>query len=543
MKALLWFIVLALLAGGGAYYYMSAQKTTTEKPYVVEPRQIHRAIHGSGLVEGSSAIMRLKYAVPGILDEVNFKEGEFVKGNDIVARLNTTDIDSKIKLEESALKEHTAKRDALKARKNSEAVANVEWELRREQDEVRRLESRLQELKTPIVAEKKREDLEAATRAVDRGRQRLALAEAEWKLLKSRPSADELAVAGARLEAAKLRNDDAKRTGQAAEAVAAAELRYALADYDKIKRGASPEELDAAAQRISMARTEFEQADEEQKRLNAPRPPAPAPLALIAETEKALADAKARTDGKRQELDRLRKDAEAADLLAAEAAIEASTERLKMLKNMKLGYDLRAPFDALVTKRLVEAGALLAPYEDVLWVVDFARKRVRAEFDIMALPSLNENLKAKVKSRAFGKEELSAHVIAIRNARPRGLLGDDPSISKGGEVIEVLLEIDKPDEPAKREIYDKLLRPGLRAEVDIVMESTEKAVVCVPNSYVATKKGVQYVMQTGQNPKTGKIEKPRRKDVICGLRDEYYVEIKEGLKADDLILKPDAEGR
>lgn len=550
MKALIWFLILALIVGGGAYYYLSSQQSSDEEPYVVGVKVIHRSVHGAGIIEGSSVAMRLKFPFAGIIDDIDAKEGRTIKQGDIVARLNSAEADSKIVLETAALKEVTAKRDALKARKNSSLVSNAEWALKQTQEEVRTQEMRLNLLKTPIVATERREQIEAATRNVELFKKVLATAEAELKALKSHPTPDETESAATKLELAKLRNEEAKQKGAGVEA-AAAELRHALADFDRIKRGTSAEDLAAANARIDLARTELEQAEILKRRLENPPAPSPAPLAEIANVEKALADAKARESGKREELERLRKDADAAEMASAEASVEAATERLRMLTSMKEGYKLRAPFDALVTRRLAEPGMLLAPFEDVLHIVDFTHKRLRAEFDVMALPALvkNENLKATIKSRAFGKEELSARVIDVGKAGPRRLMLEDPSQPKGGEVVEVLLEIEKPEDAAKLELYEKLVRPGLRAEADIVLESTPKAVICVPNSYVASEKSadgksiVQYVWKTELNSKTKKIEKPRKKEVKCGMRDEYYVEIKDdSLHAEDLLLKPKAQG-
>lgn len=542
LKKLVYFLVVVLLLGGGAYYYFVTHQAPDEKPYVVEPRVIFRTVHGWGLVEGSSVTMRMKFAWAGQLEEVNAKEGQVVKQGDIIATLNTTEIDFKIKLEESTLKEVTAKRDAINARKNSEEVANVERQVKTELENVRLASEYLKKIQNPTYQIELRDKQDAAVRAVERARRNLALVEAELKLLKSRPTQHELAVATAQLDAAKLHSEEARRT-TTGTAAAAAELAYALANYDLVKRGATEEDLNAATLRIALAKTELDQAEEEKRKLDAPRPPPPAPLAAIAEAEKELASAKEGLESKRKELDKKQKEAQDADSLAAQAAVEGSNERLKMLKNMKLGYELRAPFDALVTKRLVESDTLLAPYEDVVWLVDFAHKRVRAEFDVLALPSLSEGQKAKIKSRAFGKEDLTARVLSIRNAHTRSVYSDDPNASRGGEVVDVMLEIEKPEEGAKREIYDKLLRPGLRAEVDIVLESTGKPVICVPKSYVASDKDVQYVMKTEVNPKTQKLEKARRQDVKIGMRDEYYVEIKDdGLHAEDMLVKPKAKG-
>ena len=209
---------------------------------------------------------------------------------------------------------------------------------------------------------------------------------------------------------------------------------------------------------------------------------------------------------------------------------------------MKLGYELRAPFEGLVIKRLAEPGALLAPYEDVLWIVDFTRKRVRAEFDIEKLQFLiKPDLKAVIKCRAFGnKGELAARVVETGKVGTRKLLQDDPSQPHGGEVVEVIMEIDPPTDASKKALFN-LLRPGLRVEADIVLESAAN-VLSLPNSYVSTDGDTKYVMKVDPNAKK-RYESARKQEVKTGMKDEYYVEIKEGLNVDDLVVKPKAQNK
>ena len=538
LKALLWLLGIGLIAACAAYvlFWMPPDPADTAQP--VQIKTIWRSAHGAGLVEGNGAITRLKFPFAGLIDDVEPKDNASVKLNDIVARMNSTEVDDRIALEEITLKEAKAKRDALVARKNVEQTDKKELELKLARAETVEAEKQLTKLKTPETAKDRQSRQEDAKLSFERAQRALTLAEAEQKQLLAHPTPLELEAAEARLNLAKSR--------QATES-GAAEMRYALADYDKIKHGPGAEDKEVAAARVGQAKNEVERAEAEKRRADKPAAPTPLPEAEIKIAERVLAAAQDREAIKREELNQLRHDADLAEGRMADAAVERSEQNIKSFKKMRLGYELRAPFDGLVVKRLVEPGALLAPFEDVLWIVDFTRKRVRAEFDIEKLQSLTKpGLNATVKSRAFGKGELNARVIEIGKVGTRKLLQDDPSSPRGGEVVEVLLEIDPPADAAKKQFFD-LLRPGLRVEADIVLESRAN-VLCVPKSYLGTDPGEngvdkKFVMKADPNAKKHRYETARKQEVTCGIRDEYYVEILDGLSVDDLVVKPRAQNR
>ncbi|MEI6232127.1 MAG: HlyD family efflux transporter periplasmic adaptor subunit [Planctomycetota bacterium] len=543
VKAIVWFLVFVLIGCGAAYFFIWSPPDAGELPHPVQLKTIWRTAHGAGLIEGYGAVTRLKFPFAGIVDEIEAKEGGTVKLNDTVAKLNSTEADDHIALEEIALKEAKAKRDAITARKNAELSEKKEAELKRAHTDTLEAERNLSKLKTPEKVKDRQDRQEDAKLALEHAQRALALAEAEEKQLLSHPTPLELEAADARLNLAKTRNDEAKKSGQGLES-AAAEMRYALADYDKIKKGASDPDKEAAGARTAQAKSAVDRAEAEKRRIERPDAPIPVPVADIELATKTLADAQAREDLKRKELESLRHDADSAESRVADALVERSEQNLKSFKKMKLGYELRAPFEGLVIKRLAEPGALLAPYEDVLWIVDFTRKRVRAEFDIEKLQSLiKKDLKASIKSRAFGKAELSARVVEIGKAGTRKLLQDDPSQPRGGEVVEVIMEIDSPTDADKKPLFE-MLRPGLRVEADIVLESRAN-VLCVPKSYLGTDPGEngvdkKYVMKVNPNAKK---QAAKKQEVNCGIRDEYYVEILDGLNTDDLVVRPKAQNK
>ena len=148
-------------------------------------------------------------------------------------------------------------------------------------------------------------------------------------------------------------------------------------------------------------------------------------------------------------------------------------------------------------------------------------------------------------SRAAPSEKTrncTAHVLEVhQKVGTRKLLLDDPSQPKGGEIVELLLEIDPPADAAKQDLF-ALLRPGLRVETDIVLETTPN-VIAIPKSFVATEKGpdgsdVFHVQRAYPKTKAGDRYSATKVEVSVGMRDEYFVEITKGLNVDDLVVKP-----
>ena len=289
VKAIFWILVLVLIAGGGAYFMFFMPQDATVVAQPVQLKTIWRSAHGAGLVEGNGVVTHLKFPFAGIVDDIDVKENDTVKLNDTVAKMNSTEVDDRIALEEIALGEAKAKRDAIVARKNAEVGDKKEAELKLAHTETLEAELRLNKLKTPTESTGRLDKQEDAKLALEHAQRALSLAENEQKQLLAHPTPLELEAADARLSLAKSRNEEAKRTGQSVE-FAAAEMRYALAEYDKVKHGANAEEKEVAAARTAQAKTELDRAEAERRRADRPAAPVPLPTAEIELAEKTLAE-------------------------------------------------------------------------------------------------------------------------------------------------------------------------------------------------------------------------------------------------------------
>src|ERR1043165_10151027 len=119
-----------LLAAGAVYCIFFWPQGPSEEPKPVQRQVIKRSAHGSGQIQGYGVPVKMKFPFAGLIDDILVKEGDWVKLGEVIAKLNTTEIDDKIKLEELTLKELTAKRDALSSRKSADLLEKARVELK-----------------------------------------------------------------------------------------------------------------------------------------------------------------------------------------------------------------------------------------------------------------------------------------------------------------------------------------------------------------------------------------------------------------------------
>ena len=146
----------------------------------------------------------------------------------------------------------------------------------------------------------------------------------------------------------------------------------------------------------------------------------------------------------------------------------------------------------------------------------------------------------ELTSRALGKDPLDGKVEKILGVGTRKLLSDDPAAPRGGEVLEVIISVEEPKTELQKKAFDGL-RPGLRMDADVTLEKADNVIVA-KTSFVPQENGKDYVLRLDRpNGTATAADLPKIRNVECGLRDESYVEIKHGLEADDVIVKPNPQ--
>jgi len=136
------------------------------------------------------------------------------------------------------------------------------------------------------------------------------------------------------------------------------------------------------------------------------------------------------------------------------------------------------------------------------------------------------------------EQKLTGSITRILNrVGPKTLFSRDPSETRGGEVLSFLISVDPPDaDDQEAKHTHKILRPGLRLNVDIQFESKAN-VLFIPESYI-TREGGKFMVYRVEN--AGGDDKKANYapvEVELGFKDGHSVEVVSGLQEGDKITQ------
>ncbi len=554
LRSIAWVVVLLMLLGLAAVVYLGGTKGPPDETYVTTIGMVKRSVKGLGRVEGV-AESNMSFGRPGRLDTVLVTEGQEVDVNDILAEMNPSEVDAQIEQAQADLKTAKAKLELVRVQRAPQVIDQANEKLRQATDEIKSAEARLKALEDPpMPPPATKSQIEEQDFVILKEVQNVALAQAALKQLKSSPTSDELAVAAANVRAAQIDLDGAmkkydgvkpgvfggtspiKTDAQIAVDRAQAQVELQQAQYDRVKRGPRPEEIEAATARVALAQIQLDSARAAKARLESPEKPPKAPTYEIEGARVELLKARSRENIARLVVDELKRGTEPAEVHLAEAAVEKANASLEWLKKSREGLKLRAPFAGIITHRLSEPGSMVQATTTIVSIIDFTTKRVRAEFDILRLGEIKQGMHVDLSSRALGKETLDGKIDKILGVGTRKLTNDDPAAVKGGEVAEVIITLDEPKSDLKKAAF-AVLRPGLRMDSDVTLDKRDNVIIA-PKAFISQKDGKEYVQTLEGKAGPNASDSIKQRDVTTGMRDEQYAEITKGLSEGDVIVKP-----
>jgi multidrug efflux pump subunit AcrA (membrane-fusion protein) len=523
LKVMAYVLIALLAAAAGAVLYLSQGPAQPPQVVMASAGSVKRSVRGQGRIEGLGDTV-LSFGQAGRLDTVDVREGQEVVLNDTIATLNPADIKKRIEQAKEAVKAAEVTLEALE--KPAAPPPAQDWQVK------------------------------DADRAIQDADAKLQLAEIALNKLKAGPNAHEVAVAKAEVDAAEAelaiqekklqefkggpifggpRETKADLEGAVQRAKEA--VKVARAKYDRIMNaGPKDEDIRAAQLQVALAKNEHERVKAAKDRLLNPQAPPPALPSDIAKARIELSKAKAAERAAKAAVDEAKRGPDPAKIDAAAAVVTKRESELAGLTLHMEGMTLRAPTDGIITRRHQEPGATIPPFTPIVTMSDFGRKRVRAEFDIGRMAEIQPKMPVTISGRALGQETLDGKVLEILGISTRKLFSDDPTASRGGDVVTVLIGVDEPKGEERKKVYH-LLRLALPVDVEITVEQKDN-VVRIPKSFVAQDDGKEYVWLIPPAGPAGKTEAPRRQPVKTGLKDEHWVEIADGLADGDQIMKP-----
>ncbi len=354
-----WFLIfLGLMLAVGAYFgYRTFLAPVAATP--TAEAQLSPAPSPASVVSAEGFVVPVRWAelsfkVPGRVEEVLVKEGDFVRAGQLLARLDNVEARAAVTAAENAVKQAEA------------SVQQAKADVQQAQTGVDRAKAALEVAKAALMS------AQAQLAQVKRGATAEQIAQAEAAVQTARARLSQV-LAGARPE------DIEAQAAVMLKAEAA--LRQAQAEYDKIawadNKGASPQAL-----ALEQATLDYQAAKAQYERLK--RGPTPEEISIaragVAEAEAALAVVKAgptpeqiavaeaavaQAEANVQQAMAGVPAAEAAvvaaeaRLASAQAALETARSNLDTARDKLADYELTAPFDGVVSQVRVRSAEVV----------------------------------------------------------------------------------------------------------------------------------------------------------------------------------------
>ena len=492
-------LIVALLTVGvvallGYRRFMAPRPTTDEdlETVAVLRGTLVATVSAAGSIEPAAQVT-LTFQGVGRVAEVKVEEGDQVRAGQVLARLDTTDLELQVAQARLSLATAEAQLAKTKAGPTAADLAAAQAGLESARENLAK-----------VKAGPTQEQLAAAEAA-------LKAAEDTYQRLLARPDPEEIEQAKLNLDqarnslwAAQAQRDStcgAASKGMASQAqcdqaeaqVLNAEVSVRLAEiaYQQAREPATAAEIQNAAAQVERARDELERLRES---------PTAAELAA-AEAQVAQAEA---------QLEKLTAGPTAEDLAIAEAQVEQARLSLQQAERRLEEATLRAPFAGTVALVGVSEGEWVTSATPMIVLVDLSRYHIDLTIDETEIGRVRVGQGATVTLDAFPDQELRGTVSRI---------APTATIQQGVVTYNVRVDL-APTELA--------VKPGMTANADIVVARKEK-VLLVPNRAIRSSGGRRVVEVLGE-------EGPREVPVEVGLRNERMTEILSGLSEGQQVV-------
>jgi HlyD family secretion protein len=437
------------------------------------------------------------------------EEGGRVAEGQVLAKLETADLDLQVRSAEAALAAAQAQLDQLQADARPEEVRAAQGQVAAAQAALDQAVAQQDQLlggatETEIAA------AQAAVRS----------AQANYDRVKAGPTAEEMAAAQATIDSARAALEQAQANydrvrGRAdvqmtpeslALQNATIEMQRAQANYDALVSHPSEAELAAAEAQISQAEAQLAALLSQQE-----------PQERVAGA--SVAAAQAQLDIAQAQLDLLLAGATPEQVAAAAAQVEQAQVTLDSTRLAQARAVLEAPVAGEIATVDVEVGEAVSPQIPVMTLASSGRFRIEADVDEADIGWMREGQPVEITFDAFPGQKIAGEVISIA-----------PLASMDGGVVSYRVTVESAS-------TDLPLRSGMTANTEIVHEQREDALL-VPNLAISLdpQTGLKYVAK--QTP-TG-IE---RVEVSTGLTTDQFSEVLTGLAEGDTVVLSSASAR
>jgi HlyD family secretion protein len=389
-------------------------------------------VRGSGTIEATEVLLGPRMG--GRLAEVRVREGDTVRSGDVIARLETAELDAQVAQMEAAVKVAEARLEAalngarpeqIEAARASLAQANAAatgasaaagtagtgyrrtTELRAAHDaarvRVKAAEAQLADADEALAL------VRAGARSQQVDQARAAVTQAETALRKA--DADER-----RIEL--LFKDGAVSEQQRDAAIVAKDTAIAQVEQTKaaladLLAGARPEEVRRAELGVSQARANLEGARLAERSAGEALRDRLAARSTLDTARTGVATSRAQARAARANLDLLLAGTRPEDIRAANQALSQARETLRLVRVQRSYAVIHAPSDGVVKSRVAEPGEMVLAGSPVVVLLDTARPWLRVFVPETKYGLVRLGDPAEVTADSFPKDVFRGRVIEI----------------------------------------------------------------------------------------------------------------------------------
>ncbi len=499
-RSLLVIVVLVVLVGATWWSYSQlspsrggASSDVEGEHITVRRGTILATVEASGNVAPNRQVV-LTFRTPGQVAAILVEEGQNVRAGDVLARLDTAELELAVRQAEVNVRAAEARLRQLRRPGTPAEVAAAEAALRSAQENLARVKAG----PSPEEIAAARAQVEAAEAAL----QRLLAGPDEAQVAQAKAT---LAQAEAALRQAQAAYDAVAHRPDVAMLPQALQLEQATIEYERAKAAYEQALKGPSEEQIKQARAQVEQARATLKRLL--ESPTPADIAA-AEAQVAQAEAN---------LKRLTEGASPDEIAAQEAQVEQARLALEQARLNLQGAEIRAPFDGTVVALGAKEGEVVSAATPVVTLADLSRFELEVTVDEMDIALVEAGDPVTITLDAYRDTPMRGTVIYVAPV---------PAADRQGVVsFPVRIELDLATAPGP-------VRAGMTASAEIIVQQLDNVLI-VPNRAIS-------VDRTTGRLTVLKLEGgvPVPVEVATGLRGRAYTEIVAGLEEGDVVVIP-----
>ncbi|SHH22777.1 efflux RND transporter periplasmic adaptor subunit [Tepidibacter thalassicus] len=210
----------------------------------------------------------------------------------------------------------------------------------------------------------------------------------------------------------------------------------------------------------------------------------------------------------KQQFEQYELQASSTNIEAVKAQVEQAKVALENAKSKLNDTTVTSPISGVITSVNINEGEMASSAMPAVSIANLDRVVIETDISENLINKVRIGDVVDISIKSAGKDNFKGKITAL-----------SPATSQGSMTYPIKIEIDN---------KNKLIKPGMFAEVNIITDKKEK-VITVPSEAVIVKEGNNVVF-------TVNGDKAHMKNVLLGVDNGEYVEIKNGIKEGDIVV-------